>query len=45
MEIGNANPRFKKISEAYFNFRDEAYLWHQLADSTYDQYLIKLRRR
>lgn len=44
-EIGRENEQFRAIAEAYFAFRDESYLWHQVADMTYDQYMVRFRRR
>ena len=44
-EVGNANADFKKAWEAMLAFRNDQYLWWQVAEYTYDTYLIRNRTR
>ena len=44
-EIGAKNPDFKKIYEAMRAFRNEEYLWFQVAEYTYDNFMIRARAR
>jgi TRAP-type mannitol/chloroaromatic compound transport system substrate-binding protein len=44
-EISGKNEDFRKIWEAVKAFRLDQYLWLQLADSTYDNYMIVQQRK
>ncbi|QTL02322.1 TRAP transporter substrate-binding protein [Aquabacter sp. L1I39] len=44
-EIGSKNPDFKKIYESARPFRNESYLWWQIAEYNYDDYMIRARSR
>jgi TRAP-type mannitol/chloroaromatic compound transport system substrate-binding protein len=44
-ELSAANPGFKKIWNAMLAFRNDEYLWWQLAEYAYDSYLIQTRTR
>jgi TRAP-type mannitol/chloroaromatic compound transport system substrate-binding protein len=44
-EISKQNAAFKKIYDSIAAFRGEAYLWHQIAEYTYDSYMIRSRGR
>jgi TRAP-type mannitol/chloroaromatic compound transport system substrate-binding protein len=39
------NPDFKKIYDAVKAFRGEEYLWFQVAEYTYDNFMIRARAR
>jgi len=44
-ELNRTNPGFKKIYDSLVAFRNQAYLWHQIAEYTYDSYMIRSRNR
>ena len=44
-EIGAKNADWKKIYESYRNFRTEQYLWWQVAEYTFDNFMIRARAR
>src|SRR5262244_425848 len=44
-EVSASNPDFKKIWENIWAFRNDEYLWWQVAEYTYDTYLIRTRTR
>jgi len=44
-EVAAGNPEFKKIWESLWAFRSDAYLWWQVAEYTYDTFLIRNRNR
>ena len=44
-ETSAKNPDFKKIYENVKNFRGEEYLWFQVAEYTYDNFMIRARAR
>ena len=39
------NADFKKVWEALLAFRNDEYLWWQVAELTYDNYLVRNRTR
>ena len=43
-QLGNDNPRFKKIYDSYRVFRDDQYLWWQVAEYSFDNFMIRQRR-
>ena len=44
-EVSAHNPDFQKVSESYFAFRNDQYLWWRVAEYTYDDFLIRNRTR
>ena len=44
-EISVANPTFKKIYDAQMAFRNDQYLWWQVAEYGYDNYMIRSRTK
>src|ERR1700761_658299 len=44
-EVSNTNADFKKVWEALLAFRNDQYLWWQVAELTYDSYLVRNRSR
>jgi TRAP-type mannitol/chloroaromatic compound transport system substrate-binding protein len=44
-EIGSKNADFKKVYDSYRAFRGEEYLWFQVAEYAYDNFMIRARAR
>ena len=44
-EIGDGNPRFKTNLDALIAFRNEAYLWWQVGEYTFDNFNIRQRAK
>jgi TRAP-type mannitol/chloroaromatic compound transport system substrate-binding protein len=44
-ETARTNPDFKKVLEAMLAFRNDEYLWWQVAELSYDSYLVRNRMR
>ena len=44
-EIGDTNPRFRKQLDALITFRNEQYLWWQVGEYTFDNFLIRQRAK
>ncbi len=44
-EISAKNPDFKKVYEAVRAFRNEEYLWFQVGEYSYDNFMIRARAR
>ncbi len=44
-EIAGRNPEFKKLYDHMRAFRNEQYLWFQVAEYTYDNFMIRSRSR
>jgi TRAP-type mannitol/chloroaromatic compound transport system substrate-binding protein len=44
-EISAKNADWKKIYESYRNFRNEEYLWFQVAEYTFDSFMVRARAR
>ncbi len=44
-ELSAKNPDWKKLYDSYRAFRDEEYLWFQVAEYTYDNFMIRARAR
>jgi TRAP-type mannitol/chloroaromatic compound transport system substrate-binding protein len=44
-EISAKNPDWKKVYESYRSFRNEEYLWFQVAEYTFDNFMIRARAR
>ncbi len=42
-QLGADNPRFKKISDSYLGFRSDQYLWWQVAEYSFDNFMIRQR--
>ena len=38
------NPAFKKLHDAVIAFRNDEYLWWQIAEFGYDAFMIRARR-
>jgi TRAP-type mannitol/chloroaromatic compound transport system substrate-binding protein len=45
VEVGKSNADFKKAFDAMLAFRNDEYLWWQVAELTYDNYLVRNRTR
>jgi len=43
-EINGKNAAFKKIYDAYMAFRDDEYLWWQVSDFSYDNFMVRRPR-
>ena len=43
-ETSATNPDFKKVYESMAAFRGDQYLWWQVAEYTYDTFMIRARR-
>ena len=43
-QLGSENARFKKIADSYFAFRSDQYLWWQVAEYSFDNFMIRQRR-
>jgi TRAP-type mannitol/chloroaromatic compound transport system substrate-binding protein len=43
-EVSAKNEKFKKLYESMTAFRNEQYQWHQVCESTYDNYMIRRTR-
>jgi len=44
-EVAATNAEFKKALDSMFAFRNDQYLWWQVAEYTYDTFLIRNRTR
>jgi TRAP-type mannitol/chloroaromatic compound transport system substrate-binding protein len=44
-ELSAKNADFKKVYEPYRTFRNDEYLWFQVAEYTYDNFMIRARSR
>ena len=44
-ETTAANEKFKKVHDAYMAFRNDEYLWWQVAEYTYDNFMIRQRAK
>jgi TRAP-type mannitol/chloroaromatic compound transport system substrate-binding protein len=44
-EVSAKNPDFKKVYESVRAFRNEEYLWFQVAEYTFDNFMIRARAR
>jgi TRAP-type mannitol/chloroaromatic compound transport system substrate-binding protein len=44
-ETTKANPDFKKVYDSYMGFRNDQYLWWQVAEYSFDTYMIRARAR
>ena len=44
-ELSATNPDFKKVYDAMVPFRNDQYLWWQVAEYTYDNFMIRTRPR
>jgi TRAP-type mannitol/chloroaromatic compound transport system substrate-binding protein len=42
-ETSAKNPRFKKTHDAYMAFRSDQYQWWQVAEFSYDLFMIRQR--
>ena len=44
-ETSAANPKFKKVHDHYMAFRNDQYLWWQVAEYTFDNFMIRQRAK
>ncbi len=44
-EISARNPAFKKAIDAMVSFRNDQYLWFQVAEYAYDNFMVRARAR
>ena len=44
-ETSAANPKFKKVHDHYMAFRNDQYLWWQVAEYTFDNFVIRQRAK
>ncbi len=44
-EVSAGNADFKKVYDAMIAFRNDQYLWWQVAELSYDSYLVRNRTR
>ena len=44
-ELSAKNPKFKKMHDAYMAFRNDEYLWWQVAEYNFDNFMIRARTR
>jgi TRAP-type mannitol/chloroaromatic compound transport system substrate-binding protein len=42
-QLGADNPRFKKMADSYLSFRADQYLWWQVAEYSFDNFMIRQR--
>jgi TRAP-type mannitol/chloroaromatic compound transport system substrate-binding protein len=42
-QLGADNPRFKKLADSYLSFRADQYLWWQVAEYSFDNFMIRQR--
>ena len=43
-QLGKDNPKFRKVAESYMAFRSDDYLWWQVAEYSFDNFMIRERR-
>jgi TRAP-type mannitol/chloroaromatic compound transport system substrate-binding protein len=43
-QLSNDDPKFKKIADSYMAFRGDEYLWWQVAEYSFDNFMIRERR-
>ena len=43
-QLAADNPRFKKIADSFLAFRSDQYLWWQVAEYSFDNFMIRQRR-
>ena len=43
-QLANDDPNFKKIADSYMAFRADQYLWWQVAEYSFDNFMIRERR-
>ena len=43
-QLGLENPKFNKVAESYMAFRSDEYLWWQIAEYSFDNFMIRERR-
>lgn len=44
-EQSAADPKFKRVHDAYMDFRNDAYLWWQVGEYPYDNFIIRQRAK
>ena len=43
-QLSHDDPNFKKIADSYMAFRADQYLWWQVAEYSFDNFMIRERR-
>jgi TRAP-type mannitol/chloroaromatic compound transport system substrate-binding protein len=43
-KLGSEDPKFKKLADSYMAFRADQYLWWQVAEYSFDNFMIRQRR-
>ena len=44
-DLSKTNPMFKKLYESLVTFRSDSYLWQQVAEGAFDNFMIRMRTR
>jgi TRAP-type mannitol/chloroaromatic compound transport system substrate-binding protein len=44
VQLAEDNPKFKKIADSYMAFRADQYLWWQVEEYAFDNFMIRERR-
>jgi TRAP-type mannitol/chloroaromatic compound transport system substrate-binding protein len=44
-DAGAADPNFQRVHDAYMSFRNEQYVWWQVAEYPYDNFIIRQRAK
>jgi TRAP-type mannitol/chloroaromatic compound transport system substrate-binding protein len=44
-EVAAKNAKFKKMNDAYQGFRNDQYLWWQVAEYSFDNFMIRQRAK
>jgi TRAP-type mannitol/chloroaromatic compound transport system substrate-binding protein len=44
-DLNAKNDKFKKVYDSYMNFRNDEYLWWQVAEFNYDNFIIRQRSK
>ena len=44
-DLSRTNPMFKKLYDSLVPFRNDSYLWTQVAEGAFDNFMIRMRTR
>jgi TRAP-type mannitol/chloroaromatic compound transport system substrate-binding protein len=44
-ELSKTNPMFKKMLDSLVPFRSDSYLWMQVAEMGFDNFMVRMRTR
>jgi TRAP-type mannitol/chloroaromatic compound transport system substrate-binding protein len=44
-DLSKSNPMFKKLYDSLVPFRSDSYLWMQVAEGSFDNFMIRMRTR